>query len=181
VRNCLRVLDAWTSSKVRFKHAKHLCETHTSACGGSTLGRKWGGPTVSADLLDGPSPPRLYLAMRMKSASSSELVDRMFRAFSDRTRLRILHLLLNGELCVCDLVRVLDLPQPKVSRHLAYLRRAGLVTPRKEGLWMYYKLAPSKTAFHRKIMECLSCCFAEVPELARDSKKLGSPKKDCCG
>ena len=54
-------------------------------------------------------------------------VDRMFRALSDRTRLRILHLLLPGELCVCHLVDVLDLPQPKVSRHLAYLRRAGLV------------------------------------------------------
>ena len=119
--------------------------------------------------------------MRMKSASSSDIVDRMFRAFSDRTRLRILHLPLNGELCVCDLVSVLDLPQPKVSRHLAYLRRAVLVTSRKEGLWMYYQLAPAKTAFHRKIMECLSCCFSEVPELARDAKTLGSQRSGCCG
>ena len=51
----------------------------------------------------------------------------MFRAFSDRTRLRLLHLLRGGEGCVCDLVRVLGVPQPKVSRHLAYLRKAGLV------------------------------------------------------
>ena len=50
-------------------------------------------------------------------------MDAMFRAFSDRTRLRILHLLLPGELCVCHIVGVLDLPQPKISRHLAYLRR----------------------------------------------------------
>ena len=54
-------------------------------------------------------------------------VDFMFRAFSDRTRLRILHLLRGGELCVCDLVEVLGVPQPKASRHLAYLRKAGLV------------------------------------------------------
>jgi ArsR family transcriptional regulator len=109
----------------------------------------------------------------------------MFRAFSDRTRLRILNLLLPGELCVCDLVRVLDVPQPKVSRHLAYLRRAGLVTARKEGFWMYYTLAPAKNAFHRKLMECLACCFNDVPELAKDAKLLGKccdKKPDsCCG
>jgi ArsR family transcriptional regulator len=102
-------------------------------------------------------------------------VDFMFRAFSDRTRLRILHLLLPGELCVCDLVRVLAVPQPKVSRHLAYLRKAGLVTSRKEGLWMHYELAPARDAFHRKLLECLSCCLGDVPELARDARKLGRP------
>ena len=102
----------------------------------------------------------------------------MFRAFSDRTRLRILSLLLKaGELCVCDLVRVIDAPQPKVSRHLAYLRKAGLVTARKEGLWMHYRLAPATGAFHRKLMECLACCFTDVTELARDAKALG---RACC-
>jgi ArsR family transcriptional regulator len=104
----------------------------------------------------------------------------MFRAFSDRTRLRILHLLRTGEQCVCDLVRVLAVPQPKVSRHLAYLKRAGLVTSRKDGLWMYYKLAPAKNEFHRKLMDCLSCCFVEVPELERDAKRLVAEKSKCC-
>lgn len=101
----------------------------------------------------------------------------MFRAFSDRTRLRILSLLKAGELCVCDLVRVIEVPQPKVSRHLAYLRKAGLVTSRKDGLWMHYKLAPPANPFHRTLIECLACCFADVPELALDLKELA---KACC-
>jgi ArsR family transcriptional regulator, arsenate/arsenite/antimonite-responsive transcriptional repressor len=111
----------------------------------------------------------------VKTAAKSR-VDGMFRAFSDRTRLRILNLLRPGELCVCDIVAVLDLPQPKISRHLAYLRRAGLVVGRKNGLWMHYTLAPAKNEFHRKLIECLGCCFGDVPELATDAKRLGT----CC-
>src|SRR5271169_4710285 len=99
-------------------------------------------------------------------------VDRMFRAFSDRTRIRIVHLLLPGELCVCHIVDVLDLPQPKVSRHLAYLRRTGLVLTRKEGLWNYYRLAPAQSEFHEKLVQCLGTCFKEVPELTRDAERL---------
>ncbi|HEX4793580.1 MAG TPA: metalloregulator ArsR/SmtB family transcription factor [Humisphaera sp.] len=118
----------------------------------------------------------------MTKTRATPSVDRIFRAFSDRTRLRILNLLGAGELCVCDIVRVLDLPQPKVSRHLAYLRRAGLVTARRDGFWMHYELAPAKTSFHRKMLECLSCCFADVPELAKDAKTLGKTCRQgpCC-
>lgn len=119
----------------------------------------------------------------MKTAVPKNRVDTMFRAFSDRTRLRILNLLRGGELCVCDLVRVIAVPQPKVSRHLAYLRKAGLVTSRKEGLWMYYELAPARNEFHRKLIECLGCCFTDVPELARDAKMLGKTcgeSRACC-
>lgn len=106
-------------------------------------------------------------------------VDLMFRAFSDRTRLRILHLLCGGERCVCDLVEVLAVPQPMASRHLAYLRRAGLVLARKEGLWNYYRLAPAKSLFHRKLLECLTSCFQDVPELANDAKRL-KDQSSCC-
>ena len=77
-----------------------------------------------------------------------------------------------GELCVCEIVGVLGVPQPKVSRHLAYLRRSGLVEARREGLWMYYRLAPTQSAFHAKLLDCLACCFEDVPQLARDAKKL---------
>jgi ArsR family transcriptional regulator len=109
-------------------------------------------------------------------------VDRMFRAFSDRTRLRILHLLLPGELCVCHIVDVLDCSQPKVSRHLAYLRKYGLVLARKEGLWSYYRLAPAQGDFHEKLLQCLGSCFAEVPELTQDSQRLKkSNARWCCG
>ena len=113
----------------------------------------------------------------------SNRVDSLFRAFSDRTRLRILNLLGGGELCVCDLIRVLGVPQAKVSRHLAYLRRAGLVRVRKEGLWHHYSLAEATGAFHAKLLECLECCFAEVPELAKDLKRLGRKgrvRDGCC-
>jgi len=110
----------------------------------------------------------------------AQRVDVMFRAFSDRTRLRILHLLGGGELCVCDLVAVLDVPQPKASRHLAYLRRAGLVIARKEGLWSYYTLAPARGVFHEKILDCLGCCFRDDLELSRDLKRLEARRKKCC-
>jgi ArsR family transcriptional regulator len=114
--------------------------------------------------------------MKTRRANS---VDRLFRAFSDRTRLRILSLLRRGELCVCEIVGVLGVPQPKASRHLAYLRRAGLVLARKEGLWHYYRLAPARDAFHAKLLECLACCFDDVPQFARDAKRLGRAPK-CC-
>ena len=107
-------------------------------------------------------------------------VDGMFRAFSDRTRLRILSLLRRGETCVCDLVDVLGVPQPTASRHLAYLRRAGLVLARKEGQWSYYRLAPARNNFHKKLLECLGSCFDDVPEIARDAKKLARSKNNCC-
>lgn len=108
---------------------------------------------------------------------SQPSVNLMFRAFSDRTRLRILHLLLKGEMCVCDIVSITRVPQPTASRHLAYLRRAGLVQARKEGLWMHYKLAPAKFSFHRSLVKCLRECFRDVPELARDAKRTESV---CC-
>src|SRR3954454_3991027 len=108
----------------------------------------------------------------MKLKSPLNRVDLVFRAFSDRTRLRILNLLRGGETCVCDLVEVLEGSQPKVSRHLAYLRRAGLVVGRKDGLWMHYSLTPAKSEFHKSLLNCLACCFQSVPELKRDAEKL---------
>jgi ArsR family transcriptional regulator len=107
--------------------------------------------------------------------------DLLFKAFSDATRLRILSLLRKGELCVGDLVGVLDAPQPKVSRHLAYLRRAGLVESREEGPWAYYRLARPASAFHRKLLDCLVACFAEVPKVARDAKRARALRgSGCC-
>ena len=67
--------------------------------------------------------------------------DLLFKAFADRTRLRILHLLRQREMCVGDMVKILGVPQPKASRHLTYLKRSGLVRSRQEGLWRYYVAA----------------------------------------
>lgn len=107
-------------------------------------------------------------------------VDRMFRAFSDRTRLRILHLLKDhGEVCVGDLVAVLKAPQTTVSRHLAYLRGAELVRVRKDGLWKRYSLTPADGRFHRGLLQCLGGCFEEVRELATDRKRY-ERLKGCC-
>ena len=109
-------------------------------------------------------------------------IDLMFRAFSDRTRLRILHVLQGGELCVGDIVEILQAPQPRISRHLAYLRKANLVLVRKSGLWSHYSLAPAKTPFHRKLLECLAKCFGEVPELQADIARAAKIRKSggCC-
>jgi ArsR family transcriptional regulator len=111
-------------------------------------------------------------------------VDLIFRAFADRTRLRILNLLRErDEICVCDLMRVLDLPQAKVSRHLAYLRKAGLVAGRKDQQWMHYRLLPAKGQFHARLLDCLACCMGEVPGLKDDRRRLvhgGLTSARCC-
>jgi ArsR family transcriptional regulator, arsenate/arsenite/antimonite-responsive transcriptional repressor len=117
----------------------------------------------------------------MPSAAKTH-VDLMFRAFSDPIRLRILSLVQPGELCVCDLVEVLTLPQPTVSRHLSYLRRAGLVTVRQERSWNYYQLAPARSPFHSKLLECLGSCFRDVPEMTKDATRARTLRKrgGCC-
>jgi ArsR family transcriptional regulator, arsenate/arsenite/antimonite-responsive transcriptional repressor len=117
--------------------------------------------------------------------SSSPRADLLFRAFADPTRLRILHLLTSGELCVCDLVDVLRVPQPKVSRHLAYLRRAGLVLARRDGFWSHYQLASAKDPLHKRLLDCLGGCLGGLPELASDARKLKARRPDrviaaCC-
>ena len=106
----------------------------------------------------------------------------MFRAFSDPIRLRILHLVAEGELCVCDLVEILKLPQPTVSRHLSYLRKAGLVSTREERSWNFYRLTRPRTTFHRKLVDCLGTCFNDVPELSADSYRAKRLKArgGCC-
>jgi ArsR family transcriptional regulator len=109
-------------------------------------------------------------------------VDLIFRAFSDRTRLRILHLIQGGECCVGNIVEILGIEQPSASRHLAYLRRAGLVSVRRAGLWCYYSLAPARVPFHQKLLECLACCFVEVPVLRADNARAKRLREagGCC-
>lgn len=107
----------------------------------------------------------------------------MFRAFSDPTRLRLLHLLQAGEYCVGDLAASLDVPQPRVSRHLTYLRRAGLVRMRRAGRWAFYALADPVSPFHERLLGCLSTCFAAVPEMRADEERAARLRKGpgCCG
>lgn len=118
----------------------------------------------------------------MAARAASKAISDKFAAFSDPTRLRILHLLREGEICVGDLVTILGMPQPTISRHLAYLRRSALVVPRKSGLWMYYALAPANSEFHRKLLDLLTACFADVPEWKRDAARATKLRKSggCC-
>src|ERR1700704_1254578 len=80
------------------------------------------------------------------------------RALADPTRLRILGLLTGGEVCVCHLHEALNIPQPTASRHLAYLRRAGIVDARREGLWVHYGLANLRDDVVRTIVEAIAHC-----------------------
>jgi ArsR family transcriptional regulator len=95
-----------------------------------------------------------------------------YKALSDETRLRILGLLLNGELCVCELMAILNLPQSTVSRHLAYLKNSGLVSDQRRGTWMHYRLVDSDSTFHRELLEFLQDTLARLPQVREDQKKL---------
>jgi ArsR family transcriptional regulator len=106
--------------------------------------------------------------------------DLKFRAFSDQTRLRILHLLIKGEMCVCEIVKIIRVPQPTASRHLAYLRKAGLVSTQKRGLWTFYSLVSARTALHRNLLTCLRNCFEEVSQIRLDTTRQSKLKKNRC-
>lgn len=105
--------------------------------------------------------------------------EHVFRALSDETRLRILNLLRTGELCVCDLVFVLDVPQPTASRHLAYLRKVGLVTVRKEGVWCYYRAAAVDSEFAKRLWACVASCCDSSP-FAADLRSIKRGGSICC-
>jgi ArsR family transcriptional regulator len=119
--------------------------------------------------------------MRMKKLAPDALDEsvELFKAVADPVRLRLLHLLAAGEVCVCHLHEALDLPQSTVSRHLAYLRRRGLVVGRKEGLWVHYRLAKPSGPLHRCLISCLETCFKDAGVLAEDRQRLA--QRSCCG
>ena len=98
-------------------------------------------------------------------------IAQTFKALSDETRLRILALLTTGEMCVCDLMTILDLPQSTESRHLAYLRNAGLVEDRRQGVWMYYRLIDD-TDFSRDLHSLLERHLADNIQTLRDRETL---------
>ena len=101
-------------------------------------------------------------------------VAQKFKALSDETRLRILALLAVDEMCVCDLMAILDLPQSTVSRHLAYLRNAGWVDDRRQGVWMYYRLLDDNEPFANDLRELLQRHLASLTQAMRDREKLAA-------
>lgn len=118
--------------------------------------------------------------MSCAPANSLEASSHLLKAVADPIRLRILHLLLEAdEICVCHIGEALELPQPTVSRHLAYLRKRGLVRGRRTGLWVYYALAKANTNFHRGVLACLQTCLAGLEELRGDRERLQSAVARC--
>jgi len=103
---------------------------------------------------------------------------KIFKALADETRLRILALLLEGELCVCELIAALELPQSTTSRHLAYLRNSGWVKDRRQGVWMYYNLNVDENTLIRDLKPVLEQFIAGLPEHALALKKLRRFQKE---
>jgi ArsR family transcriptional regulator, arsenate/arsenite/antimonite-responsive transcriptional repressor len=99
-------------------------------------------------------------------------LSRLFKALGDETRLRIVALLSHGELCVCHIESALGLSQPNASRHLAILRGAGVVEPRREKNWVYYRLAPQNDEVCRRQLRGLSRDFAREAVLRKDVERL---------
>jgi ArsR family transcriptional regulator, arsenate/arsenite/antimonite-responsive transcriptional repressor len=99
-------------------------------------------------------------------------LETLFKALADDTRLRILGLLQSGEVCVCDIHESLGLPQPTVSRHLAYLRKAGLVQGRKDGLWVHYRLATLPDAVMQTVLDAATHALGHVDAGVRDRRRL---------
>ena len=101
----------------------------------------------------------------------------LFAALSDRTRLRLLNLMDGREVCVCYFVEILGQSQPKISRHLAYLRRAGVVAARREGKWMHYRIVVPTHAGAARILREAIAVVREEKAMQTDLARLG---KACC-
>lgn len=106
-----------------------------------------------------------------------ERMELLFKALADRTRLRLLNLMCAGEVCVCFFVETLGASQPKISRHLAYLRRAGVVAARREGKWMHYRIATPEDARAASVFAEVLAWLREDREMQRDFSRMAGI---CC-
>ena len=113
------------------------------------------------------------MATRQKSFD----IERFFQALGDNTRLRLLNLMGDQEICVCYFVEILNQPQPKISRHLAYLRNAGIVTTRRDGKWMHYRIAMPPNEGAARVLQDILQWFKEEKTMQADRGKLA---KACC-
>lgn len=113
----------------------------------------------------------------MRRERAGQSIDALFRALADPTRLRLLNLIADREICVCYFVEILRISQPKISRHLAYLRRAGIIEARREGKWMHYRLTMPKDPAAASILRETLRHLKQKPEMRKDSSRLSSA---CC-
>jgi ArsR family transcriptional regulator, arsenate/arsenite/antimonite-responsive transcriptional repressor len=103
--------------------------------------------------------------------------ERFFRALADRTRLRLLNLMGNDEVCVCFFVEILKTNQPKISRHLAYLKRAGIVGTRREGQWIHYRIVEPVDSDAARVLKDVMFWLSTDAEMQRDRQRL---MRICC-
>ena len=106
-------------------------------------------------------------------------MEALFKSLGDATRLRILGLLLTGEVCVCDIHESLKIPQSKTSRHLAYLRRSGLVETRRDGLWVHYRLGRLADPVLSAVVDAVRHALAHDAAVQRDAERL-QKRTGCC-
>jgi ArsR family transcriptional regulator len=105
-------------------------------------------------------------------AKRDALMELLFKALADRTRLRLLNLMAAGEVCVCFFVEVLGTNQPKISRHLAYLRRAGVVAARREGKWMHYRISTPEDSHAARVFSEVLTWLGEDRDMQRDRTRM---------
>src|SRR3954454_5829974 len=113
----------------------------------------------------------------MSGVKKKPEMELLFRALADRTRLRLLNLMSKGEVCVCFFVEILKTNQPKISRHLAYMRRAGIVAARREGSWMHYRIVDPPDADAARVLRETLGWLANDPAMQKDRERL---VKVCC-
>ena len=104
-------------------------------------------------------------------------MELFFRALADRTRLRLINLMSQGEICVCFFVEVIKTNQPKISRHLAYLRRAGIVDARRDGKWMHYQITTPPDEHAAQVLREVQAWLRADPKMQKDYKRLA---RVCC-
>lgn len=115
----------------------------------------------------------------MPSVQNTPLpLDRFFRALADPTRLRLLNLMSEQEICVCYFTEVIGAPQPKISRHLAYLRKAGIVAARRDGKWMHYRLTVPRTPHAAAVLKSTMSALRGDKQMQKDRERL---TRACCG
>ena len=127
------------------------------------MSKSLGLPVIDATCCGAGPAPRVRHAR--------ELAD-VYRALADETRLRILALLCDGEVCVCHLQGSLRLPQPTISRHLAYLRKSRLVEARREGVWMHYRLTPPASPVVKQVIDSALHALTHAESTAKDAARL---------
>lgn len=106
----------------------------------------------------------------------------VFKALADESRLRILNIIMtSGEICVCDIEETMGFTQTKVSRHLGYLKKVGLVEDRKQGLWMLYSIAKPRNEYHKRILDCVRELLNSHNTARKDVARLEKNiRNGCC-